>query len=630
MCVIDSEGRGIGDAVRRRYESLPLSRGFSFHWEYGVRLALMSAGDEARPSSMAARFGDCVGAGAVHLDNPGDLERWSDVTPSTLSDLALVLRAVTKLGRMCVPKILGDFGFVVWDPATCTAIAACDAFAIKRLYYVRHDGLLVFSSRAEALASGDGYEQQYLAELVGACIPAPDLTVYAGIRAVVAGTMLVLEQGRLTAQRYWSPDSVSEEPRWRSATGEAVMTCRRLLAESVRMRLGNDGATWSHLSGGIDSSSVVGVAQWLLSQGLSPHGLAGTVTYTDSHGTGADEREYSNAVQAKWGVHNCTLADFPIWIDDEYRPPRNDQPGVDLVFYPRDCRIADMVTRAGGRALLTGAGGDILFAGNMFFFADWIAGGRVLPALREMARRAAIGRVSFWEIAYRNAILPLLPRGARARLVRELGQMPPWVLREVADRYELRSRAYAPLTCAGRIGHKYRGAVAAAILAMGPNQMVGVLEDALDVRHPFLYRPLVEFALQLPAELCVQPHARKWILREAMLGILPENVRTRVGKGSPYGLLSWWTAARGADLAPLLQAPILADMGIVDVKRLRLGLVEAMHEGDRRERLIGIVHHTLAIEAWLQLRSGRWLRRSHGQKGVPAQSIHQSIMQQTH
>jgi asparagine synthase (glutamine-hydrolysing) len=579
---------------------------------------------------MAARFGDSVAAGVARLDNPDELERWSDVTPSTLSDLALVLRAVGKLGKTCVAKILGDFGFVVWDPATRTAIAACDAFAVKRLYYLRHDGLLALSSRAEALAPGERYDQQYLAELVAACIPSPELTVYAGVSAVSAGTMLVLEQGRLITHRYWSPDNVSEEPRWRSATEDAVRTCRRLLTESVRRRLGTDGATWSHLSGGIDSSSVVSLAQWLFSQGLSPHGLAGTVTYADSHGTGADEREYSNTVVAKWPVANSTLVDFSIWADDEYQPPRNDHPGVDLVFYPRDCRIADIVTRAGGRALLTGAGGDILFAGNMFFFADWIARGRVLPALREMARRAAMGRVSFWELAYRNAILPLLPRGVRGRLVRELGQMPPWVRGEVAARYELRSRAYAPLACGGRIGHKYRGAVAAAILAMGPNQTVGVLEDALDVRHPFLYRPLVEFALQLPAELCVQPHARKWVLREAMREILPENVRTRIGKGSPYGLLSWWTATRGADLAPLLQESILADMGIVDEKRLRLGLVEAMHEGDRRDRLIGIIHHTLAIEAWLQLRSGRWPRRSHGHRRAPTRSNHQGVIQQTH
>jgi asparagine synthase (glutamine-hydrolysing) len=269
--------------------------------------------------------------------------------------------------------------------------------------------------------------------------------------------------------------------------------------------------------------------------------------------------------------------------------------------------MAGNVQRAGGRVLLTGFGGDQLFIGNMFFFADWLAAGRVGPVVREMARRAAIGRVSFWNLAYKNALLPLFPRILRDRLVNGEGQVPPWVTPALVRRYDLFSRSCAPLGYAGRIGHKYSDAVASFIDAASANLTVGVLEDALDVRHPYLYRPLVEFALRLPPELCVRPQERKWILREAMRGILPEPVRTRVGKGITYGLLAWSVANQHARLDPLLRDPILAQLGVVDAAQLHAGFAAAQYERERTQKFVYAgVQVTLAVEAWLRVRSGRW------------------------
>jgi asparagine synthase (glutamine-hydrolysing) len=143
---------------------------------------------------------------------------------------------------------------------------------------------------------------------------------------------------------------------------------------------------------------------------------------------------------------------------------------------------------------------------------------------------------------------------------------------------------------------------------------VGLLEDTLDVRHPYLYRPLVEFALGLPPEFCARPYARKWILREAMRGILPEAVRTRVGKGAVFGRLAWSLAAQRALLDPLTKDSILEDLGVIDGGKLRAAFMAAPHERDGRVKLHAAVQHTLAIEAWLQLRSGRWPCGGHSTK----------------
>jgi asparagine synthase (glutamine-hydrolysing) len=266
------------------------------------------------------------------------------------------------------------------------------------------------------------------------------------------------------------------------------------------------------------------------------------------------------------------------------------------------------VRDAGGRVLLTGVGGDELLTGTMFFFADWLAHGRVWSAVCEMIRRAAIGRVSFWELAYRNALLPLLPASVQHRLVKDQGQLPPWILRSAVRRHDLRGRTFALSSYAGPIGRKHHHAITTHLVALGSVMEYGVIEDDLDVRHPFLYRPLVEFALRLAAEVCAKPYAHKWVLREAMRGILPEAVRTRIGKGSPAEVYASALTTQRKLLEPLARDSMLADLGVVDATRLYAAFNDLPFQPHRRDEQHAMLHATLLTEAWLQIRSGRWPR----------------------
>ena len=173
-------------------------------------------------------------------------------------------------------------------------------------------------------------------------------------------------------------------------------------------------------------------------------------------------------------------------------------------------------------------------------------------------------------------------------------------------RYGLQTRAYLASNYAGRIGHKAHHAIALNLMGFGSTGDYPIISDVLDVRHPFFYRPLVEFALRLHPELCVRPHARKWILRQAMRGVLPEPVRTRIGKGTPVErYVSSFTTQRPL-LEPLVQKPILSELGIVDPVKLRSAFDAVPRQPSRRDDQHGDLHSTLVIEAWLQLRSGRW------------------------
>jgi asparagine synthase (glutamine-hydrolysing) len=506
-----------------------------------------------------------------------------------------------------ISQILGDFAFVIWDCAARKGIAACDAFAVRKLYYTERGSLVAFASRAEALALEEQYEVQYLAELLTLQTAPIDVSVYAGVRPVPAASVAVLERGKLCVRQYWSVADLDSEQGGATSEHEAIETCRHLLAESVRLRLGGDGETWAELSGGLDSSSVVSVTQWLAERGEIAQGLAGTLTFVGVQGTGTDEREYSDAVASRWRVRNETIVSPPTWHDDLYAPPHLDQPSFDLQCYPRDRRMCAVVQAAGGRVLLTGWGGDELFTSNMLFFADWVAQGRIWSAMSEMIRRAAIGRVSFWELAYKNALLPLLPYGVQRLLVRDEGPVQEWLNRATLRRYGLNPRRSLLLPdFGGRVGQKYRHAVMTRFAGLSRLANQGLVADTLDVRHPMLYRPLVIFALQLPPDLRGRPYAHRWVLREAMRGILPEGVRTRIGKGGTGEILASALATHRAQLATLLRNPMLAELGLVHVKKLRAAFDATSYKTNPREYAHGEVLATLAVEAWLQMRSGRW------------------------
>jgi asparagine synthase (glutamine-hydrolysing) len=145
----------------------------------------------------------------------------------------------------------------------------------------------------------------------------------------------------------------------------------------------------------------------------------------------------------------------------------------------------------------------------------------------------------------------------------------------------------------------------AALLDRGTTSRVN--GDDLEISHPFLYRPLVEFALHLAPQLCARPLARKWILREAMRGILPETVRTRVGKGGPNKDLQVLFAQPPESFALLAREPILADLGLVDARALRSAVDNIRPDRKRdNDSMPGELMRTLSVEAWLQVRSGRW------------------------
>jgi asparagine synthase (glutamine-hydrolysing) len=605
VCIVRPSGAPVDDEVlasygRNRYwRHLPLT----LH-QLGDMVALVSTdGSSFGPS--VARHGSFSAVSIARLDNRTEIQRWLDLRDDALTDLALILRSVVSRGISSLSRCLGAFAVVLWDTSTRTLIAARDSLGVKTLYYTVAPDRLAFSSRAQLLITSENYDVQYLAERLAYAPRDVARTPFAEVRAVPAATVLRFHESSTSFTPLWSPYDVVASSATRPHARAAIDDFRALLTSAVRLSLSGAPDTWAHLSGGLDSSSVVSIAQWLASTGMVPHGVAGTITWVGDSGTGDDEREFAQAVVVRYGVRNEQLLDFGPWPVEVDGPPLTDAPTGRYPFHALDLHTVGLIQRSGGRVLLTGNGGDHILLGNMFFFADWLVAGRAGEALREMARRAALGRVSFWELAYKNALLPLLPRALRNALLLPRHGPPPWLSRAVLRRYDLGSRTSACSAYDGRLGHKYADYTARIVAEVQNDVQDGLVHDRLDVRHPYLYRPLVEFALRLPPEMCVQPNQRKWILREALRGILPEVIRTRVGKAAATGIAARWLTTQRQHVSDLLRDPILAELGCIDPRRLKTHF-ETVSRSSASGRQWVDIYNALAIEMWLRVRSGRW------------------------
>jgi asparagine synthase (glutamine-hydrolysing) len=537
-----------------------------------------------RPGQIRARIArhrGLVGAGDVRLDNRSDIAALAGVEAGLLSDLELVLAAIDRRGEGVIPQLLGDFAFVCWDARAQKLLAARDAFGVKPLYRRAAPGLQLFSSDTSPLQQEEAYDLDYIGEYLTGHGVAADATIWRGITAVSAGT-LIRQRGTVqSSERYWRAEEF--EPDHDGNEQENCLRFRELLAEGVRTRLDDPAHTWAQLSGGLDSSAVVALANT-----LRGGRVASTITVVDSLGDG-DERVYSDAVVQKYQLRNEQVRDYWAWQDDGEAPPLTDQPSPIYPFYARDRRVWNTVRATGGRVLLSGLGADHYLYGSLDYITDMAANGRLRDALGEVTTWSIATRQSFWSVGRRYLVDPFITRERHH-------ERPDWMSGM------LRS-AVAPCAVQARMRNRFARKIADGLGTLPSWIERWPFGQEVEMRYPFLYRPLVEWSLRLPPKQRVRPNARKWILREATRDVLPEQVRTRTTKGGIDARILWSLQQERPRLDAMLRDPILAQLGCVEPDLLRNAVSDA-----RRGVPVNNVQlfSALALETWLAVRSGRW------------------------
>jgi asparagine synthase (glutamine-hydrolysing) len=493
----------------------------------------------------------------------------------TDSDSEVLLRAYEQWGEACLARLNGMWAFAIADLRRGNVFCARDRLGVKPLYYWWNGRTFAFASEIKALLHlpfvacrpNDEIVWDFL--VLGA-VDHTDQTFYRDIHALPAGEhMRVFFDGRLERKRYWSlPPQGPRQP----GLAQDAQVVRELVTDAVRLRLRSDVRVGFCLSGGLDSSTVVSLADRLLDERTLPQvGDRLQAFHSAFDDKSIDEREYVQAIIDRGRVVPSYV--FPtsdeLIADYERLVRQQDEPFGGPSIYAQ-YRVIRLAREAGIKVLLDGQGGDELFGGYYQYY-----GLNLLNLL--MARdfgQAAAAVANNGSIVARHALLQAALRAAPRRL----GQQA--LLRVTTDQRPI-ARDFLSAYGQRLEGHLGRlratrsiGDLLALDLCRLSLPRLLRFEDrnsmafSLESRVPFADDPrLIDFVSGLPDSAKIWRGWSKYVLREAMAGILPDSIRWRKRKlGFSVPSRAWAAAVRGSPLMDLLAG---VDGTYADTARLK-------------------------------------------------------------
>lgn len=475
----------------------------------------------------------------------------------TDTDTEVILAAYREWGPGCLARFNGMFAFALWDAGRRLLFCARDRFGVKPFYFHLHQapGLLVFASEIKALLEhprvprrpNDAVIHDYLA--LGLA-DHTDETFFEGIRRLPAGHTLTWKDGQVTLDRWHRLDPT---PRLDHAPGEerdAIHQLRLLFEDAVRLRLRSDVPIGTCLSGGLDSSTIVVVANRQMRRGGWPKEVVGerqrtfTACFDDPR---LDERRYADEVVQATGADNRRT--FPdaasLWADLPRMVWHFDEPFQSTSQFTQ-WRVMALAREHGVTVTLDGQGGDELLAGYPGYYGAWIATlvrrGHLRRALREardIHARHGEGRDA-GSLALRSAyaLLPNAVRRGGRRLLGAREGTPEGRIHEVlqpsfVNAHEGRRRAWLrrQADLLGDLNAKLLDDLCVTSLpALLRYEDRSSMAFSIEARTPFLDYRVVELCASMPPSLKVREGWTKWALREAMADELPPGVRLRTDK----------------------------------------------------------------------------------------------------
>lgn len=580
-----------------------------------------------------------------------DLLQLKNQQPDQISDSKLILYAYQHWGEDCPAQLIGDFAFAIWDSAKHHLFCARDPFGVRPFYYYHSDHLFVFASEIKALLRVPGVPCQLDELRIGYhLIPMVEdkaITFYRDIRRHLPGHCLKISSRGACNRAFWSLDSSREVQL--ASDDDYAQAFREIFYEAVRCRLRSAFPIGSALSGGLDSSSATCVARDLLAR--DGHPVLHTFSAVFDRTPQCDERSYINAVLSQGGLEpHYILADqLNPFADLEQVFGFMDEPfsSPTLYIFLGLCRAAH---EQGVRVLLDGFDGDTAVHHGDSFLAELARAGQWATFAAEakaIARHENLPSVSSliyhyglpyltelaladrWDVFVREGskfasqfgfnrrhvywqcgieprlIAPVRRFWQRCRGYDEVGQRVGNVIRrEFASRIDLPERMRA-LTAKQAVSPRTAREEHHAILTSGLIPYAFELTDktsmalAIESRHPFADRRLVEFCLALPPQQKLQQGWIRMIVRRALSGVLPEKITWRGGKtvNSPAV-----TAAFGEVKAALLQEIIMKDPGpleaYVNVTALREIYQRYLAQQDLHDELL--IWQAVTLALWLR------------------------------
>ena len=463
----------------------------------------------------------------------------------THSDTEVLVHLYEQKGEALLEDLEGMFAFAIVDERKRAIFLARDRFGEKPLYWTHTGGGqgIAFASEMKALLSFPGVDLRpdvpALSQfLFLRYIPAPR-TNLRGIGKLAAGEALVANANSGAKRwRYWEPQLSVNRNRKVPSREEAVEEVRKLVRQSVRLRLRSDVPVGAFLSGGIDSTGIVCAVRELV-----PNAKLSTFCASFDDQT-LDEAPYARLVaqHIESDHHEVHFSSGELLESFEALIGHFDEPFADVSMFPTFvvCREA----RKHCKVMLSGDGGDEWFAGyrENFAYSQW-------HRLRRAAgvNSAAETALDFWNKKWRGlGLLTFLSKNDWELLYPEREQetilsyfQPDYRPDAQEGLLELKEHA----SYHARLPYPYSALEATAASYLPEQILVKVdrasMRSALECRAPFLDSTLVEFVTALPFEYNLASGRGKSLLREALPDWVPPQIRWRQKQGFTPPLARW-------------------------------------------------------------------------------------------
>ena len=533
----------------------------------------------------------------------------------TSTDTEVIVHAYEQWGKGAISRLRGMFGLAIWDTRSRTLLVARDRVGIKPLYYATTQGRLYFGSELKSLLEAPDLPRDLdaaaLDHYLSFLYTPRDGSIFKSVRKLPPGHLMTWADGRLEIEQYWQMPATET---FAGSEEEAVHQLRAVLSDAVRSHMISDVPLGAFLSGGVDSSLVVGLMSELSS--------ARVKTFSIGFDEPAfDELEHARRVADHFGTDHHEFVVQPDGVSILDRLIAHfDEPFADSSAIPT-WYVSEMARRH-VTVVLSGDGGDELFGGYDRYLPHprVAAFDRFSPrALRRLAAFAAdrlphgargknflrhVGRneqgryldaIRFFGADEKPALLtPELRRAidgpdAETRMARHFARLAPLPWPSQMMRFD--AETYLPediLTKVDRMS----------------------MAHSIESRVPLLDNDVIAFAASLPAAMKIKNGRRKHVLKEVAATLLPRDIidRKKQGFGVPLG--AWFRGHLRELFADTLLSPTAMQRGYFQ---------PAFVNRIVTEHLKGTRDHTLRL--WQLLVFERWNREYVDRRGVAAPEL---------
>ena len=504
----------------------------------------------------------------------------------TNSDTEVIIRSYAQWGEECVSRFNGMFAFGLWDAGNRKLFCARDRMGVKPFYYYYDGSRFVFASEIKAILEigierkpNDQSVHDYLSK---GLLDHTGGTFFHDINQLRPAHFAVISDGELRIRRWWD---ISNSEECISSDEEYARRFHVLFEDSIRLRLRSDVPIGTCLSGGLDSSSIVCVANSLMFQGNYSSALVGSRQKTFS--SCFDDRRYDERIFIDDVIKKTNASPHYTFPEGgklfELMPDvirHQDEPFSSTSVFAQ-WHVMKLASENGVKVLLDGQGADEILAGYHTYFGsyyiDLIKKLRFAKLIKELFRYREIHK-GLNPVIFASLVRVMLNR----YLISFIGKMPVirnapvaatignyWINSDFKKAHE-REHTFTRKFKSSLKNHLYNSLSYSSLPALLHHEDRNSMAFSIETRLPFLDYRLVEYVFSLPSSQKLKNGMTKTVLRNTMKDILPESIRTRTDK---MGFVTpediWFRTILKDKILAIIGSQDFRDIGYFDVPELK-------------------------------------------------------------